>query len=106
MKEITQDPSLSDLLHKPITVMSGQEFAKILHVLFKQYCDKGKTEKKYVHGVSELSAYIGCCPSTIFNLKQKGVLDEAVVSRVGKKIVFDADKAWELASKYREEKGC
>ena len=51
----------------------------------------------------ELSDYIGCCQSTIYDLKKKGVLDEAIISRVGRKIVFDAEKARVLASNYQSD---
>ena len=40
---------------------------------------------------------------TIYDLKKKGVLDEAIISRVGRKIVFDAEKARVLASNYQSD---
>ena len=58
---------------------------------------------KYAYGIQELSDYIGCCQSTIYDLKKKGVLDEAIVSHVGRKIVFDAEKARVLASEYQSD---
>ena len=41
--------------------------------------------------------------SVYHDLKKKGVLDEAIVSHVGRKIVFDAEKARVLASEYQSD---
>lgn len=61
-------------------------------------------EPLYVYGIQALAAYIGCCPSTIYELKKNDVLRPAIVSQVGKKIVFNAALARELAEKYKREK--
>jgi hypothetical protein len=38
----------------------------------------------------------------IYALKKEGVLDKAIVEQVGKRIIFDADKARMLADEYQK----
>ena len=54
-------------------------------------------------GVKKLAEYLECCESTVYMLRRKGVLEDAVVSHVGKKIVFDGEKARALADEYQEQ---
>lgn len=57
-----------------------------------------------MYGIQALAAYIGCCPSTIYELKKNDVLRPAIVSQVGKKIVFNAPLARDLADAYKRRK--
>ena len=54
--------------------------------------------------MKELAAYLGCCESTIYAIKKSGALDEAIISKIGHRIVFDAEKARELANEYQCQK--
>lgn len=92
----------STLLAKPLWQMTGEEFLELQrNALGTQATEEPIT--KYAYGIQELSDYIGCCQSTIYDLKKKGVLNEAIISRVGRKIVFDAEKARVLASNYQSD---
>ena len=44
-----------------------------------------------------------CCDSLVYKLRREGVLDEAIISRIGKKIVFDGDVARRCANEYQEQ---
>lgn len=55
-------------------------------------------------GVQAVAEYCACSPSQIAKLLREGVLDSAIVSRIGKSIVFDADKARNSANVYQEQK--
>ena len=57
-----------------------------------------------ITGVRALAIYLGCCESTIFMLRRNGVLDEAIISQIGKKIVFDGDKARVLAYEFQKNR--
>lgn len=61
-------------------------------------------ERHLATGIQELAACFGCSPATICNLKRDGVLDDAVVSWIGRKIIFDVDKARELADAHQKAK--
>ena len=92
------------LLSKYVLHMTGEELVTI----FREATTVGKDENgasvettKYVYGIQDLAAYIGCCASTIYDLKKRGVLDGAIVSKVGKRIVFNAPLARQLADEYQ-----
>ena len=55
-------------------------------------------------GALELAEYLSCSESQIAKLRKQGVLDEAIVSHIGKKTVYDAEKARELAVEYMSTK--
>ncbi len=93
-----------DLLQKPIWQMTGEEFLQ-LNQLSRSSADNSREEGQptaYAHGIGELAQMIGCCQSTIYTLKKLGVLDEAIVSQIGKRIVFDVNKARILADGYQK----
>ncbi len=101
------DMDISDdsnsLMKKFLWQMTGEEFVMLHHVAEGQQVKKGE-QPKLIYGVHDLSVFIGCSESTIFLLKKRGVFDDAIVSRIGKKIVFDADKAKEIAKEYLKRK--
>lgn len=57
-----------------------------------------------VKGVQAVAEYCACSPSQIAKLLREGVLETAIVSRIGKSIVFDGDKARDCANEYQEQK--
>ena len=54
-------------------------------------------------GVHALAVQLECCDSLIYKLRRERVLDEAIVSRIGKKIVFDVEIARRCANEYQEQ---
>lgn len=95
------------LLDKPLWQMSGEEFCQLTR--FANSCDNQKSNPDttseppvYARGILELSTHLGCGQSTVYAMKKRGVLDPAIVSRIGKKIVFDVAKAKVLASEFRK----
>ena len=71
---------------------------------------KGRT---LVSGVQALADGLGCSPSTIYALMRTartedgsaaegGILRDAIVSRIGRKIVFDVELARDCANEYKE----
>lgn len=92
------------LLDKPISLMYGREW-----VALNRYANKAKVEKitgkeELCTGISALAERLGCCESTVFTLKREGVLKDAIISHIGKKIVFDVDKAREAAEEFTKHK--
>ena len=98
-----QKPTFESLLAKPIWQMTGEEFLQLNELNNR---GAGSTAQsagsvQYAHGIAELSQMIGCCQSTVYALKKEGVLDGAIVSQIGRRIIFDADKARALADEYQ-----
>lgn len=95
------EKEIQSLLKKPMWQMTGEEFL----YLFKVNGENAKAQphENYAYGMRALGDAIGCSLSTIYDLKKKGVLDEAIVSFVGRKIAFDVNTARFLADKYQSE---
>ena len=92
------------LLGKMLVQMTGEELVAIVRMAatVEDGGNGTSTEAvKYVYGIQDLAAYIGCCASTIYDLKKRGVLNAAIVSKVGKRIVFNAPLARKLADEYK-----
>lgn len=97
--------TITSLLAKPIWQMTGEEFLQ-LNGLNKEGVAQDSERKEnvqYAYGISELSQKIGCCQSTVYALKKDGVLDEAIVSQIGRRIIFDVDKARALADDHQRK---
>lgn len=90
------------LLDLPVWQMTGAELLALLSNKGSETFDM--STRVTCTGVHELAMYLKCCESTIYALKRDGVLDEAVVSQIGKRIVFDGEKAREAAKNYQKER--
>ncbi len=90
-----------ELLNKPVVYMTGKELLALIGV--KPENENNSPQKTYAYGIRALSDAICCCQSTIYELKSSGVLDDAIVSHIGRKIVFDVEKARVLAQQFRLE---
>lgn len=88
---------------KPLWQLTGEEYVQ-LHAYACSLSDIAETvPETRVTGVRALAEYLSCCESTVYMLMREGVLDSAVVSRIGKSTVFDAELARELAQAYMQE---
>lgn len=54
-------------------------------------------------GAAELAPAIGCGQTKIYEMLKAGVLEDAIVSSVGRRRVYDVDLAIEAARKYSAE---
>ena len=52
-------------------------------------------------GITALADALSCSASQIYNLKKAHMLDDAVVSHVGRRIVFDVEKARAAANNWQ-----
>lgn len=63
-----------------------------------------RTPKIVAKGISELAAELACSPSTIYSIKRTGALNDAIISQIGRKVVYDVERARYLANEYQKEK--
>lgn len=100
----TSPDEVRDLMRKPVWQMSGEELCILAKFAASTTTPSftSKPDKTRVIGIKELAAYLGCCESTIYAIKKAGILDSAIVSQIGKRIVFDAERARELADDYQK----
>lgn len=108
------DINIQELLDRPIWQMTGREYCALT-----QYANglrdgqdaRAEGRRALVNGVQALADGLGCSPSTIYGLMRTareedgsaangGILKEAIVSRIGRRIVFDVELARELAESF------
>lgn len=95
---------IKSLLEKPLWQLTAKEFCALSHYAYTEGGQVTSThEVVRITGVRALATYLDCCDSTVFMLRRNGVLDEAIISQVGKKIVFNGEKARELAEAFQQE---
>lgn len=95
---------IDKLLATPLWQMTGADFCQLQNyannTLDKSKAPDTRTLCASVHALAE---YLNCCDATIYSLRKEGVLDGAIVSKIGRRIVFDGETARELASAYQAE---
>ena len=96
---------ISKLMDKPIWQMCGEELVLLAEFAFSQnsFHARQEPQPQFIYGIQNLAAYIGCCASTIYDLKRRGVLSAAIKSQIGKRIVFDGPLARTLAEEYQKQ---
>ena len=82
--------------------MTGEEFLQLNELARHDAAPAAEPQKTYAHGIGELAGVLGCSESTIYSLKKQGALDDAIVSNIGRKILFDVGKARALADEYQK----
>lgn len=86
------------LRSKLVWQMNGDELRTIVASVISTEPQAKRTQ---AIGMAKLAEELGCSPSALYELKKKGVLDGAIISHIGKRLVFDVDKARELANEYQ-----
>ena len=93
-----------DLSHdKPLLTVTVGEFAALMTAILNEGKEYQET-RTTARGLGELANRLGCGRSKISELKRLGILDEAVVSNVGRKAIFDVETAMRLVSEYKMNK--
>ncbi len=91
---------MNDIMkNKPLVSLTAGEFIELLLSAKGPTAEPVKPEVAF--GISELGAKIGCCPATIYSLKKAGALEGAIISHIGKRIVFDVEKARTAANEFK-----
>jgi len=97
-------PNIEDLLRKPMWQMTGQEYVDLHAYACACLPNMGGSAKAplvtHLKGVHAVADYCNCSDSQVAKLLREGVLDSAIVSRIGKSIVFDGDEARRCADEY------
>lgn len=108
--------TIEGLLEKPVYMMTGEEYLELTHyALANSQPAANQTTRggQKAFGVHALAVELGCSDSTIYALMRAprkeddsadggGVLKDAIISRIGRRIVFDVDKARELAQQSQQ----
>ena len=89
--------------------MTGEQFLALTQFALSSLPPNGTGALSEGHqekavGVRALAQKLGCSESMIYSLMHVHVLDGAVISRIGKKFVFDVGTARRLADEYQTTK--
>ena len=107
---------IEGLLQKPLWQMTGEEYCQLTHYALSLSPNAGSSQaptEQRALGIHALAVELGCSDSTVYSLMRTprkedgsseggGILREAIVSRIGRRIVFDVDKARELAKQSQQ----
>ena len=110
--------NIEGLLEKPLWQMTGEEYCQLTHYALSLSPNTGSSPtppEQKAFGVHALAVELGCSDSTVYALMRTpreedgsaeggGILRPAVVSRIGRRIVFDVDTARRLADDYQSSR--
>ena len=97
--------NIEKLLTTPLWQMTGEEFIRLLqYAQSDQRSGRKAADRDLVTGVRSLAEYLACCESTVYMLLRNGALESAIVSHIGKRWVFDGEKARQCANSYLAQK--
>lgn len=98
----TKSLDLRTLQSKLLWQMTGEElFALMRHAIAVETGGTDTVQKTVLlTGIKALAAYLDCGTTTVCALRKAGVLDNAVISQIGRRIVFDGEQARALANDY------
>lgn len=105
---------IDGLLQKPLWQMTGEEYCQLTHYALSLSVNTGSSPPpgQKALGVHALAIELGCSDSTINALMRTprldddsadggGILQPAIISRIGRRIVFDVDTARKLADDFQ-----
>ena len=106
---------IDGLLRKPLWQMTGEEYCQLTHYALSLSPNTGSSAAPpglKALGVHALAMELGCSDSTVYALMRTpreeddsaeggGILQPAIISRIGRRIVFDVDIARRLADDYQ-----
>ena len=85
-----------EVLDKQIFIMTGREFLELFNIVKdKKIPPRQVPSKEYVYGLDGLAKLLNCGKSKAQQVKNSGIIDEAIIQS-GKKIIIDKAKALEL----------
>lgn len=106
----TEDFNIEDLLGRPLWQLSCQEYLALMRYLLTQFgsVSSESTSPRQAIGMTALSKALGCSTSLLYGIRHNTDFDEAVISRIGRKEVYDVETARKIANDYmkraREER--
>lgn len=94
---------IENLLDKMLFQLSVEELRELILSIVDERKDHPRRQRDYAYGMDDLAKRLHCSHTRIAVLKKEGVLEEAIISRVGRRIVFDVEKAMELTSDHGQK---
>ena len=97
--------NISEILECPIWQLTGEEYVALHRYAHEHVAVNSKMHHPIIRvkGVRALAEHCSCSESLVYKLLREGILDPAILSRVGKSIVFNGEVALRCASEYQEQ---
>ncbi len=94
------------LLSRRLIDLEGHEFVALTRYAFAQNDSPGCRIEgtRQAIGVNALANALSCSPSQIACMRRDGALDDAIISHIGRRIVFDIEKALIAANSWKSER--
>jgi hypothetical protein len=105
-----EDFKIEDLLGRPLWQLSCQEYLTLMRYLLTAYgsISSESAPPRQAIGMKALADALGCSTSLLYGIRHNTDFEEAVISRIGKKEVYDVETARKIANDYmkraREER--
>ena len=100
--------NINDLLGRPLWQLSCREYVELMRYALSQNTTVEAARRKQATGTSALAREIGCAPSTLYGIMRNVDFSPALISRIGRRSVYDIECARKLANDYmmrmREER--
>ena len=101
--------NIKPLLHAPLWQMTGEQFLTLTQFAISSLPKEGipptmASGSEKAVGVRALAQKLGCSESMIYTLMRERIMDEAIISRIGKRFVFDVERARILADTHQRNK--
>ena len=101
---------INDLLGRPLWQLSCQEYLALMRYLLSKFgsFSSDSTHPRQAIGMTALAKALGCSTSLLYGIRHNVDFGDAVISRIGRKEVYDIETARKIANDYmkraREER--
>lgn len=102
--------NINDLLSRPVWQLTCEEYCALMRHLLNESGSSATNNaaSRQAIGMTALAKALGCSSSFLYGISHNIDMDSAVISRIGRKPVFDIEIARKLANDYmvrvREER--
>jgi len=98
-----EEPFIKSLFSKRVIDLDGQQLVELIRYAIREEQPEEERQHDTASGVAKLAEALDCSQSQIYMLMRQHILDDAVVSRIGRRTVFDVNIARKAAQKYMNE---
>ena len=91
---------INALLSRRLIDLEGRDFVALAQYAGAIAGSNEPVASSQAIGINALADALSCSASQIYNLNKAHMLDDAVISRIGRRIVYDVDKARAAANNW------
>ena len=94
--------NISELLGRPLWQLTCQEYVALMRHLLSESGNvgNGSTPPRQAIGMTALAKALGCSTSLLYGIRHNVDFGDAVISRIGRKEVYDIEAVRTIANDY------